>query len=254
MPPERKALIRSAFAAAAGQYDAHAPVQRAVAEDLAAWADAARPAAPERILEIGCGTGLLTEELRRRWPQADLIATDLAPQMVDATARRCPGVETMVMDGEAPAFREAAFDLIVSSLTFQWFEDLPAALSRLHALLRPGSSLFFSTLGAESFSGWHRAYQQANITVGLPAYPDAGELRAMLSVIAPRTEVREDHYHLPSVGGLALMRHFRAIGAQVPHRGYRPLPPSALRRVVDHFDRSGGETLYHVLFGRIDNG
>jgi malonyl-CoA O-methyltransferase len=63
----------------------------------------------------------------------------------------------------------------------------------------------------------------------------------------------DEHHLLPERGGAALVRHFRGIGAQVPRAGYRPLGPAAMRRVIRAFDEAGGETCYHVLYGRITN-
>src|SRR3546814_14322438 len=62
------------------------------------------------------------------------------------------------MDGEAPIFEGEWFDLILSSLAFQWFDDLGGAVGRLAGLLRPGGSLIFSTLGRGSFARWRSAH------------------------------------------------------------------------------------------------
>src|SRR5690606_2688123 len=155
MGSARKAQIGAAFAAAVDGYEDSAAVQRIVAAHLAAMAGRERLTPRGQILEIGCGTGLLTRQIRHRWPDATLTATDLAPAMVEATSRHGLGARLLTMDGEAPAFDGPWFDLILSRLTFQWFEDLPRALARLHGLLRPGGSLYFATMGAESFASWH---------------------------------------------------------------------------------------------------
>ena len=252
MASARKARIGAAFAAAAEGYEASAGVQRIVARHLAEMAGRERlePGAP--ILEIGCGTGLLTREIHRRWPDALLTATDLAPAMIDATARRGLAVRLLAMDGEAPAFEGPWFDLILSSLTFQWFEDLPAALAHLHGLLRPRGSLYFATMGAESFASWRAAHAGEGVAPGLPTYPGLADLRAMLAPFR-NAFACEEHYPLDMRGGQALVRHFRAIGAHIPRSGYRPLGPAVMRRVIARFDAAGGETGYHVLFGRISH-
>lgn len=250
MGTARKALIGAAFAGAVERYEEGAQVQRVVARHLAEMAARERLAPGAAILEIGCGTGLLTREIQERWPRAALTATDLAPEMVDATARAGLAARLLAMDGEAPAFEGQWFDLILSSLAFQWFEDLPAALARLHGLLRPGGSLYFATMGAESFAGWRAAHERAGAVSGLPDYPTLAGLQAMLAPFGDAFAC-DEHHLLPERGGQALIRHFRAIGAHVPRPDYRPLPPRLLRRVIDDFDSAGGETSYHVLYGRI---
>lgn len=253
MGSARKAQISAAFAAAVDFYEDSAVVQRAVAQHLAAMAGRERLSARGQILEIGCGTGLLTREICRRWPEATLTATDLAPAMLDATARQGLGVRLLAMDGEAPAFDGPWFDLILSSLAFQWFDDLPRALTRLHGLLRPGGSLYFATMGAESFASWRAAHAALGLEAGLPDYPDLARLRAMLAGFGDAFAC-EEHHPLPLRGGRALIRHFRGIGAYVPRPGYRALGPATLRRVIARFDAAGGETDYHVLYGRISHG
>jgi len=248
MATARKDQIGAAFAAAAGRYEDGAYVQRRVARRLAERA--ARESLPERahILEIGCGTGLLTREIRQRWSDAVLIATDLAPEMVAATAAQGIATRLMVMDGEAPALGGERFDLILSSLTFQWFEDLPGALARLHALLRPGGSLCFATMGVGSFIDWRKAHEGEGVASGLPDYPTLADLRTMLGGFA-QSWAEDETIPLPERGGRGLVRHFRAIGAQVPRPDYRPLAPAAMRRVIAHFDSGGGSSSYHVLYG-----
>lgn len=250
MATARKAMIGAAFAAVADRYEAGAEIQCRVAKHLAGMAARERIAPDARLLEIGCGTGLLTREIRALWPQAELTATDLAPEMVDATARAGLGARLMAMDGEAPSFEGPWFDLILSSLAFQWFEDLPRALARLHGLLRPGGSLYFATMGAESFASWREAHARAGVAAGLPDYPTLAQLQVMLAPYGDAFAC-DEHHPLSELGGQALIRHFRAIGANVPRPGYRPLAPAALRRVIDTFDGAGGTTCYHVLYARI---
>ena len=79
----RNAAIGARFGRAAARYEAHAPAQRAAARRLAE--DIARLDLPPRprILEIGCGTGLLTRELARRLGPADWMLTDISPAMLE---------------------------------------------------------------------------------------------------------------------------------------------------------------------------
>jgi len=246
----RKAEIGAAFGAAALHYDASASVQRLVAAHLAAMAARERLSPDAQILEIGCGTGLLTHEIRVCWGDANLIATDIAPEMLDVAGRRGAASQLLAMDGEDPVFEGPRFDLILSSLAFQWFADMDAALARLHALLRPGASLYFATMGAESFASWRAAHEQCGETAGIADYPTLATLQAMLAQHEDAF-VCEEHHILPEHGGAALVRHFRGIGAQVPRAGYRALGPAAMRKVIRAFDEAGGETSYHVLYGRI---
>jgi malonyl-CoA O-methyltransferase len=255
MTQARTERIRAAFGAAAQDYEAHADVQRIVAETLAQLAQN-QPLSPQladspRILEIGCGTGLLTRELRTRFPAAELIVTDLSPDMVAATmADGMVGAQFMAMNGEAPVFDRPYFDLIISSLAFQWFSDLEGAIARLFALLRPGGTLMFSTMAQRSFMEWRTAHERHGAQAGTPDYPSLGQLQAMLARHADAFVFDEDY--VQNFGGArGLHRHLKGIGATVPFEGRAATSPAILRRVMRAFDDGGGHVTYHVAFGRV---
>ena len=247
----RKQRISDAFGAAADRYDEHAGPQRAAAALVADLAQRQKPAGVERILEIGCGTGLLTRDIQARWPGGELIVTDLSPGMLmKAQTNGLVAGTFLTMDGEAPVFEGEWFDLILSSLAFQWFGDLEDAIGRLVGLLRPGGSLIFSTMGAGSFSRWRAAHAACGARAGVPDYPSLPDLRAMLAGYADAFAFDED-YPLPCGGARGLIAHLKGIGAVVPEEGRRPLSPKNLRRVMAAFDQAGGDDVYQVLLGRV---
>lgn len=256
MIEQRTQRIGRAFGAAAPHYDAHAGIQRVVAATLAQLLRL-QPVKPSpdggrlRILEIGCGTGLLTRHLRGLFPDAEIVATDISAEMI-AQAER--GGDTaarfLVMDGEAPAFDGAHFDLIASSLTFQWFADLPSALDRLAALLRPGGSLMFATMAERGFHEWRAAHDVYGLQAGTPLYPDADTLRAMLARHADAFLFEEEYAH--DFGqARGLLAHLKGIGATVPVEGREPLVAGQMRKVMRAFDKAGGVCTYHVAYCRV---
>ncbi len=251
----RKDRIGAAFGAAAEAYEGHAGVQRIAARVVADLAEQAALLAKlgdgPRILEIGCGTGLLTREIARRWPGADLIATDLSSAMV-AKAGGDPFIAGLflTMDGEAPVFADAHFDLILSNLAFQWFDDLAGAVARLQGLLRPGGSLIFSTMAERSFAAWRAAHVACGVTAGVPDYPGLEAVRTMLAGYDDAFAFDED-YGLACGSAKGLIAHLKGIGAVVPVEGRAPLPPGDLRRVMRAFDAGGARDGYHVMFARV---
>ncbi|UZW53730.1 methyltransferase domain-containing protein [Sphingobium sp. JS3065] len=251
MNGRRKQRISDAFGAAAGRYDDHAGPQRLAAALVADLAQRQRPDGVGRILEIGCGTGFLTRDIQARWPGAELVVTDLSPDMLARAAKGGLVAGTfLTMDGEAPIFEGEWFDLILSSLAFQWFDDLEGAIVRLAGLLRPGGSLIFSTMGQGSFARWRGAHDAGGVRAGIPDYPSLETLREMLARFGDAFAFDED-YVLPCGGAKGLIAHLKGIGAVVPGEGRRPLPPRDLRRVMAAFEASGGDDVYQVLFGRV---
>ncbi|HWV12258.1 MAG TPA: methyltransferase domain-containing protein [Sphingobium sp.] len=247
----RKQRISEAFGAAAEHYEDHAGPQRAAAALVADLAQRQKPAGVERILEIGCGTGLLTRDIQQRWPTAELLVTDLSPEMLARTANGAFVAGTfLAMDGEAPAFEGEWFDLILSSLAFQWFDDLEEAIARLVSLLKPGGSLIFSTMGKGSFAQWRVAHDVCGLTPGVPDYPSIAELAAMLARYEDAFAFEED-CALHCGGARGLIAHLKGIGAVVSSEGRKPLSPKDLRAVMAAFDARGGGDVYQLLFGRV---
>lgn len=251
MADDRTEKIRRAFGAAAEGYEDSAGVQRIAAGTVAKLAAQRRlPVAP-RILEIGCGTGLLTRHIRAQWPDAELAVSDLAPEMVRHAARN-PMLSGafFTMDGEWPCFEGQWFDLIVSSLAFQWFDDLTGALERLFALLRPGGSLIFSTMAARSFAEWRAAHCQCGLIAGTPDYPSLEALKEMVAAYPDGAAFDED-YRVEFGSGRAFLAHLKGIGATVAAEGRAPLSAAQLRRVVRIFEDGGAQATYHVGFVRV---
>lgn len=234
-----RARIAQAFDAAA-TYDTHAVVQRQVAAWLAERIVAVAPPAP-RVLEVGCGTGFLTQAAWPRLDRPDWLMTDIAPEMLARGQARMPGVRGNVMDGEHPDLAgEAPFDLIVSSLAVQWFGDLAAGLRRLAGHLAPGGRMLVTTLAEGTFADWHDAHLSEGFAAGTPAYPSIGTLAETGWHITTQTF---EQRHGSAAG---FMRALRAIGAGTPRAGHRPIPPGAMRRIARAFEASGAVATYEV--------
>lgn len=245
----RREQIGRAFSAAR-DYDRHARVQREVAQRLAAEI-AALPLPPApRILEIGCGTGFLTEALIGHGLGGDWLVSDISPEMIRRCRRRIggrKGLRFAVLDGEYGEPEDAGrFDLVCSSLVMQWFDDHEAALARMLGWLAPGGHCLFATLAAESFTEWRAAHEAEGLASGTPSFPSAGELAAMLpgAQCRPHRIARHVEAH---ESALAFVRSLKAIGAHTAAQRHRPLDPAAMRRVMRNFEGAGARVTYEVV-------
>ena len=236
--------VAARFDSAAATYDNHSTVQRHAAARLASLiATASLPPRP-RVLEIGCGTGHLTERLACHLPGAHILATDIAPAMVAACRQRLahhPRIEFAVMDacrphqlGGSGSRRPASadfFDLICANLAVQWFADLPAALAGLVQRLAPGGVLALSLLGAETFREWRAAHERLGLRAGTQAlrtYVDYADVFPQTGTLHMSSELWVDQ---PG-SALDFLRGLRAIGADTPVAGHAPLSATAMRRVL----------------------
>lgn len=97
------------------------------------------PRPGERILDLGCGDGVLTEKIAKiAAVGAAVVAVDAGPDMVAAAqARR---LDARVMDGQNLTF-EREFDAVFSNAALHWMRDQKAVLAGVQRVLKPGSTL-----------------------------------------------------------------------------------------------------------------
>jgi malonyl-CoA O-methyltransferase len=239
MLSRRSAEIAASFGARAASYELHAALQRAVADKLARFL-------PElespRVLELGCGTGLFSRHLLKRYPQGRFVLTDVAPAMIAECRRNlapsgAAHISFEVMDaGEAGGHAE--LDLIVSSMTLHWLADPVKSLDRLSRLLAPGGLLLYATLGPESFAEWRAAL-------------DALGLESGLADIKPLPGVVEQERLVLDTDTLSFLRRMKAVGGLTPREGYTKLSPGALRRAMRAADAKGGRVTWHIVYGAL---
>ncbi len=236
----RSAEIAARFGAQAAGYEDHAGLQRDVARRLAALLPDLK--AP-RVLELGCGTGLLSRHLVARYPDGDFVLTDAAPDMIGECrrnlARTRARVTYEVMDAGAAGGHDD-LDLIVTSMTLHWLRDPVATLERLRALLAPGGVLLFATLGPDSFAEWRTVLATEGLPSGIPDLP------AIPGVV-------EEEHLTPDNDSLSFLRRMKAVGGLTPREGYAPLIPGALRRAIRATnERFGGRLTWHIVYGRLE--
>jgi len=145
-----KQKSRRSFERAANQYDQHAHLQQQVATTLLNHLDKhTEHIKPTSVLDLGCGTGQVTEAMCKRYKNASIHALDFSQKMLAQTQMRLAlkGYDSINIcaDAEKLPFTNDSFDLIISSLMLQWANDLEATLAHIHDLLTPRGVLAFSS-------------------------------------------------------------------------------------------------------------
>ena len=121
----------------AGQYLRFADERTRPALDLLARIASA---APQRVVDLGCGPGNSTALLRERWPDAVLEGLDLSQDMLAAARRDHPGIAFMAGDIAAWSPVEP-YDVVFSNAALQWVGNHAELLPRLIAAVKPGGAL-----------------------------------------------------------------------------------------------------------------
>jgi trans-aconitate 2-methyltransferase len=106
----------------------------------------------ERVLDAGCGTGRVTEQLAERLPRGRVIALDGSPSMVDAArdrlARFGDRIDYVVADLSHPLPIDGTVDAVLSTATFHWVPDHDALFRNLARVTAPGGRLVAQCGGA----------------------------------------------------------------------------------------------------------
>lgn len=223
--------VAARFDAAAASYDAHSHAQRHAAARLAGLIATANLPSRPRVLELGCGTGHLTEQLCIHLPGAQILATDIAPSMLAACRTRLGStVDFALMDATRAASAEF-FDLICANLAVQWLPELPAVLHRFTQQLLPGGLLAVSLLGSTTFAEWRAAHAGLGLTPGTLPFPDFATVPGLFPAGGELTLLRDVWIDRPA-SALEFLRSLRAIGADTAAPGHAALSAAQLRRVL----------------------
>jgi tRNA (cmo5U34)-methyltransferase len=106
------------------------------------------PAAPSRVLELGCGTGNLTLRLAAKYPRARIVTVDAAPEMTALTAARASErgldrgrLETITARFEDLSLPAGSFDLVTSCMSLHHVRDKAPLYLRIHGWLSRGGWL-----------------------------------------------------------------------------------------------------------------
>jgi trans-aconitate 2-methyltransferase len=109
----------------------------------------------EHVLDLGCGTGRLTQEIHRRVPHGYVVGADRSDAMLDTAAmwlaEHAKEVALVQADGTALPFRRA-FDAVFSGATFHWIPDHGALFRSIITVLKPGGRLVAQCGGGPNLS------------------------------------------------------------------------------------------------------
>ena len=213
------ASIKKAFNRSQLSYDEHCMVQQYSGEKLLSLIR--NNSIMPRILDLGCGTGLMTQKLATAFNYHDFHALDIANQLlVKARERLLPfHIHTYEADfNHLPDYAEP-FDLIFSNMSLQWSTNLHTTLSNLAALLSSSGLLAFSIPLAGTFAELHPHFSLNNF-IDLASFTQQLNELHYDSVIA-----HQEKLTLQFENTLSTLQSIKHVGANCvvnkSHRGLR---------------------------------
>jgi ubiquinone/menaquinone biosynthesis C-methylase UbiE len=167
------------------------PVQDAVVAAL-------RDLRPQRVIDVGCGTGLLASRLSRELDGATLAGCDFSHGMlVHARGHGAP-VSWVQGDAQRLPFRDASADAIVSTEAFHWFPDQRRALSEFFRVLVPGGRLLIALVNTPN-DAVRTLFRIASAAIGQPFdWPTREEMRTLLEGAGFQVESQRRLFRIPA--------------------------------------------------------
>ena len=213
-----QARVRRAFDRAADSYEQFAVLQNEVCKRLLEKLEIVK-INPQFILDAGTGTGVAMPTLFKRYKKAQLVALDLSENMLNKSRQhgnflRSPHL--VCADIEKLPFADNVFDLVYSSLSMQWCNDLNAVLLEAKRVLKPGGLFVFSTFGPDTLkelrSSWASVDDVSHVNQFIDMH-DIGDALLFDGFAEPVMEAEVLTVTYNSVD--EIMHDLKAIGANV---------------------------------------
>ena len=157
-------------------------------EDVLGWLD---PRAGEKILDVGCGTGQLTNKICNSG--AIVTGIDASPEMIGKAQENYDNIKFFVRDASNFSFHEK-FDAVFSNATLHWINKQREALQCIYHVLKAGGRFVFEMGGKHNIASIHHAIKKAMAEQGLENRIP-GDLNYFPSVAEQCCIARESWFH-----------------------------------------------------------
>jgi len=202
-------IIRKRFSRQFSSYDDYAVVQRLMAEKLVGQIPVDGVPCNASVLEVGCGTGFVTQRLAKRIQIGSYVGIDIiaeAEQTVLRVFEDMCNARFFQIDAADIGTLSVTPDLFVSGATIQWIADLHSFFQQLSEMMPAGGIVAFSTFGADNFREIRAVEGIALQYLGLDR--TASLLSANFDVL--HAEETTEVLYFPS--GYAVLKHIQQSG------------------------------------------
>lgn len=145
-----KNQVQKGFVKSIETYRKHAIVQEAIASRLINELLRQPFSKFSKVLEIGCGPAVLTDKFFQQFDADLYYANDIVEEYEPVLKGINSKIQFLPGDVESAELPDS-LDLVISSSTFQWFNNLDEFLAKIHESLKPEGLLVFSTFGPDNY-------------------------------------------------------------------------------------------------------
>ena len=159
-----KNKIMCSFDKKASSYDKYSLIQDEVAQRLCDRLSNIT-IKPVSILDIGCGTGYLSDMLFKLYPLANITCLDISLNMLEESHKKNSNLNCILSDAENMPFKNNKFDLIISSFTLHWCFEIEKIFFDIYRFLNDKGLFLFTTVGPSTLDELDTAYYEAGDSV-----------------------------------------------------------------------------------------
>ena len=202
--------IRSAFNKASSEYDKHAFLQKEIAKRLDSKLEVISGNAG-MILDLGAGTGLLSQKLLKRFQYSQLICLDFSQKSLKGN----PATHKLCADVNHLPLADDSADIVISNLMMQWCPDTMQLFSECHRVLKNDGLVLFSTFGPDTLKELKKSWAVIDNETHVNTFTDMHDIGDQLLQNGFQSPVMEmETLTLTYQAVIDLLKDLKAIGAQ----------------------------------------
>lgn len=232
----KKELVKKNFSKSAKSYDNFAKVQKHMAKEL--MKNLTGNLTEIKILEIGSGTGILTDYIISKYPNSQITLIDISESMIESCKSKFGNrINYIISDAETYEFEEK-FDLIISNATFQWFNNINETVKKYKELLTNNGKFIFSIFAEGTYKELNESFMQVS-----EEYKYSQDFISLVALKKIGKIIKEEYYMEEYDSLLNFLKSIKGIGAQSSLNNKKTLTPNIIRTVEKEYLSNYGKIL-----------
>ncbi len=204
-----KSKIKANFNQANQSYNYNAILQKIVVDNLVELANFDISNA-NSIIDLGAGTGFIADKITSKFSDKNLFQLDIADKMLETNQFATPKI---VADIEALPFDKNTFDLGLSSLSFQWLNNLENSIFEVLKLIKHNGNFHFSLIADGSLQELKTSCKSCDVDLAINNFIDERNLEIILKKLKLNYQLKSETIILEYQDFYSILKSMKSIGA-----------------------------------------